>query len=127
MEKILFRPNAPLSSLFDDLPCECILIDEEAISETVTDYQGNILAYKSFKDWDIESLKTIITLCDNNSQIIESHQFPEDCTWEFLCTWLLEALLARGWIPMKSGQMGKTNKSVNGQEIFFEMELDDAN
>lgn len=127
MEKIYFRPNAPISSLFNDLPNETIIIDEDTISETITDYQGNILVEKDAPQRiPIEVLETLIASFDN---VYRGMRFePASSSWEDLCFWFKTVLESRGWVPMKSGQGdvvdSKEVKCVNGQELFFEMEID---
>lgn len=125
MEKIYFRPNAPISSLFSDLPNETIIIDEDTISETITDYQGNILVDKNTPEtWpSVDILKTLIAAFDEVPNFIDNS--PVESGWDALCIWLDSVLGERGWIPVKAGTMGDEEvKSVNGQELFFEMEID---
>lgn len=126
MEKIYFRPNAPISSLFSDLPNETIIIDEDTISETITDYQGNILAEKGNLWVNCRLIETLIQSFDGVSGPITDIT-PIEPNWERLCSWLKSILESRGWIPVRAtGYDGVDAKCVNGQELFFEMEIDDA-
>lgn len=124
MEKIFFRPNAPLASLFNDLPNETIIIDEDIISETITDYQGNILVDKTEPDtWpSVFMLKTLIASFDNVGVPIDVS--PIESGWDCLCTWLSIVLEMRGWIPVRSTQGAEECRTVNGEQLFFEMEID---
>lgn len=123
MEKIYFRPNAPISSLFSDLPNETIIIDEDTISETITNYSGNILVEKDAPQRILmELLETLIASFDNVSAPIDIE--PKETTWEAICQWFKVVLESRGWIPVKSEMDNEAIKCVNGQELFFEMEID---
>lgn len=128
MSKLFFRPNAQLSSLFSDVPNEGISVEEDTIYECITDYHGNFLVEKDkFAVGDrpsVDMLKTLIMSFDGVAGYIDS--VPTDDSYEALCSWLSMALLDRGWIPMQDAQPleGEQVKCVNGQQLFFEMEID---
>ena len=131
MEHLFFRPNAQLSSLFTDTPMEGISIDDEGISETITDYHGNMLVYRSSHGDGIigipsvHLLRTLIMSFDMEGSYIDT--VPTDvASYSSVCEWICKALLARGWIPMNVSQSGDKGKSVNGREMFFSIKEDEV-
>jgi hypothetical protein len=128
MSKLYFRPNAHLSTLFSDVPNEGISIEEDVIYECITDYHGSYLVEKDeFAVGDrpsVDMLKTLIMSFDDVAGYIDS--VPTEDSYEALCIWLAGVLQQRGWIPMQDAQPleGEQIKCVNGQQLFFEMEID---
>lgn len=133
MDVLFFRPNAELSSLFTDIPMECIMIDDEAISETITDYHGNFLVLQAdYPNRDnpvghvsVTMLKTLIMSFDKQGTYIDS--IPTRLDYSSICRWVYHVLLERGWLLMDSlsGVKSGTRK-VNGKELLFAIKEDEA-
>lgn len=129
MEVLFFRPNAQLSSLFLDTPMECISIDNESISETITDYHGNFLAVNSQSGETLgvcspSLIKTLIMSFDMQGSYIDS--IPNSTVYSDVCRWVYKVLLERGWLLMGSRYSEKRGKTVNGKELLFWIKEDEV-
>lgn len=125
MDLLYFRPNAPLSSLFNDLPMEAININDEEIVETITDYHGNCLLIRNntLAEAFTPCFKTLIMAFDEVPQYIDLE--PADGSWEAICLWFKAVLENRGWILMEEPltPLGKF-VTVNGRQLMFQVKVD---
>ena len=114
----LFRPNAPISALFDDVPMECIEITDEAIAEYITTYHGRYIVDK--QDFDIaesnDLFSWLVPLFDNghnleyDDNIVAWHTRKFDGSYEDFCKQLIESLQDRKWVVMQTDDVEQVDR-----------------